>query len=268
MTPGILPLNKIDMNKIFDFTSSSIDIKSQQSNSINDRITIVQQIDSHNIENVSPRNITPTFETKNCGVSIKSLNPIVLAQEETFSPLNLIPAVVPKQNISITPKLQSSILTYMTPQKTTINQGDSATEIITKSNEETRRQTPIKDCSTNLSKMPQNSTSISKLNITKSSSNLSSLINTKYEAVVACTRLTQNEVLTVMSLASKFNVRCVKDFDKNITHLVVGTDNQNRAKDHTIKYILGIAHGLWILSMGWVKECVVQNKLVAEVRFL
>lgn len=210
----------------------------------------------------------------------KNLNPLVLAQKEKFSPLQIIvnPSPPPRPISCGTPK-QKSILNYMCSSQKA-GRSDTPSKIDSKF-------TPIKENMSTISRANpneitpstsqiRNSNSISILNVSKISKNtktatpnrdqVSNVETSKYSACIACTRLKRDETMAILALTTKLNGRYSKEFSKQVSHLVVAVDERNRVKDHTIKYVLAIAHGVWIVSFAWIKDCLTHNRLVNEVR--
>ncbi|KAF3450350.1 hypothetical protein FNV43_RR06430 [Rhamnella rubrinervis] len=61
-------------------------------------------------------------------------------------------------------------------------------------------------------------------------------------------------------------VTVLKMWDSSVTHVIASTD-ENRAFRRTLKVLMGILEGKWILSMDWIKACMEANKLVDEERY-
>ena len=59
------------------------------------------------------------------------------------------------------------------------------------------------------------------------------------------------------------------DVDKKTTHIIMPTDSKMQAsrKNYTIKYLLGIALGKWIVSQLWITACVKSGRLVDEMQY-
>lgn len=69
----------------------------------------------------------------------------------------------------------------------------------------------------------------------------------------------------VSTLANKKLAVFTGSFGPNVTHVVVNVNEKNCVKDHTIKYVCGVAAGIWVVSFKWVQECLAQNRIVPEV---
>lgn len=55
-------------------------------------------------------------------------------------------------------------------------------------------------------------------------------------------------------------------FGPKVTHLILPTTNDRIAK-RTQKYLLAMLSGLWIVTLGWVEECLRRGRLVQEAPF-
>lgn len=81
-----------------------------------------------------------------------------------------------------------------------------------------------------------------------------------------CSGLSSVQITIVKEFATKYNANYVDQFDRNVTHVIVTTDEQNAAKS-TLKYLQGIAHRKWIVSYRWIEDCIKQQKLLDEVPY-
>ncbi|XP_063533078.1 uncharacterized protein LOC134743514 isoform X2 [Cydia strobilella] len=88
-----------------------------------------------------------------------------------------------------------------------------------------------------------NSTSTSKNEFTKPGTP-----NVKFCVATSC--LTPAEVKTVELLCAKRGWTFVKEFTKDLTHLVVGVDEEGRAQ-RTVKFMCALAAGRWIVRHEW-----------------
>lgn len=83
---------------------------------------------------------------------------------------------------------------------------------------------------------------------------------------VTCSRLSREQTIAVSGLANKKLASYSNTFGPSVTHVVVNVNEKNRVRDHTMKYVSGVAAGIWVLSFRWVEECLRQNRVVPEVR--
>jgi hypothetical protein len=92
----------------------------------------------------------------------------------------------------------------------------------------------------------------------KSSSNL----------VLLATALDDDNKETLNSFAAKFNAVLTEDVtDKKITHLIVRTSHDGIIKQRTMKYMVSLMYGCWIVDVAWLNACLSSNKLVPEAEF-
>lgn len=98
----------------------------------------------------------------------------------------------------------------------------------------------------------------------ESKSNVNITLTNK-KPCVSGSRLTKEQVMAISALANKKIVSYSNNFNTSVTHLVVDVNEDNCVKDHTIKYISGVAAGIWVVNSKWVQECLRQNCLTSEV---
>ncbi|KAL2622589.1 hypothetical protein R1flu_002794 [Riccia fluitans] len=67
----------------------------------------------------------------------------------------------------------------------------------------------------------------------------------------------------VASFASLVGATLVKDWSSAVTHVITGTDEQGAAK-RTLKYLLAMLEGKWIVKIDWMNECILKKRPVAE----
>lgn len=96
--------------------------------------------------------------------------------------------------------------------------------------------------------------------------NLPSPVSLNKKPCVACSRLKKNELIRISALTNKKLVVYSNTYTSSVTHMVVCIDDKNYVKDHTIKYVLAVAAGVWVINFNWVEECLKQNRLVPEVK--
>ncbi|XP_076172541.1 uncharacterized protein LOC143149233 isoform X2 [Ptiloglossa arizonensis] len=82
-----------------------------------------------------------------------------------------------------------------------------------------------------------------------------------------CSGLVQAQIEHVKRLASMVNARYVTQFDPEVTHVIVKTDDGNNGASKTLKYLQGIAHRKWILGAQWVIDSLKAKKLINEERY-
>ncbi|KAL6201474.1 hypothetical protein ACLB2K_025188 [Fragaria x ananassa] len=81
--------------------------------------------------------------------------------------------------------------------------------------------------------------------------------------VLCCSTLTSAERESVAEFERLSGLTVLKKWDSTITHVIAPID-ENGACRRTLKVLMGILEGKWILSMGWIKACMEAMKLVNE----
>ncbi|KAK5646566.1 hypothetical protein RI129_005030 [Pyrocoelia pectoralis] len=81
---------------------------------------------------------------------------------------------------------------------------------------------------------------------------------------VCYTRLSTNQIMQVTSLATKKLITTTNTFGTTVTHMIVAVDKRNYLQDHTMKYVLAVAAGIWVLNFKWIEECLKQYEIVPE----
>ncbi|KYN29774.1 PREDICTED: putative uncharacterized protein DDB_G0282133 [Trachymyrmex cornetzi] len=89
----------------------------------------------------------------------------------------------------------------------------------------------------------------------------------KQDLRFVCSGLSPDEVITVQQFATKHNANYVKQFDHNVTHVIVKTSGEKNIAKSTLKYLQGIAHRKWLVSYRWIEDCNMQQKLLDEVPY-
>ncbi|CAK9140262.1 unnamed protein product [Ilex paraguariensis] len=88
--------------------------------------------------------------------------------------------------------------------------------------------------------------------------------------VLCCSALTDAEKETVSEFKRLSGVRVLKNWDSSVTHVIASTD-ENRACRRTLKFLMGVLEGKWILSIDCqyigVKSCIKAEELVDEQHF-
>ncbi|GLI60198.1 hypothetical protein VaNZ11_002268, partial [Volvox africanus] len=64
-------------------------------------------------------------------------------------------------------------------------------------------------------------------------------------------------------LAAASGGRVVEQYQPAVTHVLCGTDAARRAR-RTFKYLMGVAHGAWVLDVGWAAACLSAGQPVTE----
>nr|XP_023011827.1 uncharacterized protein LOC111502085 isoform X1 [Leptinotarsa decemlineata] len=81
---------------------------------------------------------------------------------------------------------------------------------------------------------------------------------------IACSRLSKDKTQSISLLTNKKLATYSQVFDKCVTHMIVTVTEKNWIKDYTMKFVAGVAAGIWILNFEWVQECLNSNSIVPE----
>lgn len=82
---------------------------------------------------------------------------------------------------------------------------------------------------------------------------------------IACTRIPKEQVIAISSMTNKKLATYSNIFNSSVTHMVVVVNDKNCIKDYTMKFVLAVASGLWVVNIHWVQECLNQNQIIPEV---
>ncbi|PFX30426.1 Breast cancer type 1 susceptibility protein-like [Stylophora pistillata] len=91
---------------------------------------------------------------------------------------------------------------------------------------------------------------------------------TKPPSFVA-TRLNRKQLADARVLAETYGGKLASEFNSKTTHVIMATDENMQVTRHsyTMKYLLGLALGKWIVSHHWITACVAAKTLVAEADY-
>ncbi|XP_039006571.1 protein BREAST CANCER SUSCEPTIBILITY 1 homolog isoform X2 [Hibiscus syriacus] len=84
--------------------------------------------------------------------------------------------------------------------------------------------------------------------------------------VLCCSVLTVEEKEIVSEFERLAGVTVLKKWDSNVTHVIASTD-ENGACKRTLKFLMGILEGKWILNINWAKACIKAMKPVDELPY-
>ncbi|XVE48495.1 hypothetical protein DITRI_Ditri01bG0006300 [Diplodiscus trichospermus] len=84
--------------------------------------------------------------------------------------------------------------------------------------------------------------------------------------ILCCSALTVKEKEIVAEFEKLSGVTVLKRWDSIVTHIIASTD-ENGACKRTIKILMGILEGKWILNINWVKACIKAMKPVDELQY-
>ncbi|CAA7054605.1 unnamed protein product [Microthlaspi erraticum] len=81
--------------------------------------------------------------------------------------------------------------------------------------------------------------------------------------VLCCSGLTDDEKSVITEFAELSGVTISTKWEPSVTHVIVSVD-ENGACRRTLKFMMGILEGKWILSIDWIKACMKDTKYVSE----
>lgn len=80
---------------------------------------------------------------------------------------------------------------------------------------------------------------------------------------LCCSALTKEDKETVAEFEKSSGVIALKKWDSSVTHVIASTD-ENGACRRTLKILMGILEGKWIISVDWIKASMKSMELVNE----
>ncbi|CAN4076208.1 unnamed protein product [Withania somnifera] len=84
--------------------------------------------------------------------------------------------------------------------------------------------------------------------------------------VLCCSALTADEKGLVSTLKKFSGVTVVKNWDRSVTHVIASTDEKGACR-RTLKYLMGVLTGKWILSIGWIIACLEAREFIDEQQY-
>ncbi|KAG6407162.1 hypothetical protein SASPL_130146 [Salvia splendens] len=81
--------------------------------------------------------------------------------------------------------------------------------------------------------------------------------------VLCCSALTNTEKVKFENLSG---VTILKNWDSTVTHVIASTD-ENGACRRTLKFLMGVLEGKWILSVQWIRACIEAGEIADEEQF-
>ncbi|KAL1555779.1 protein BREAST CANCER SUSCEPTIBILITY 1 [Salvia divinorum] len=84
--------------------------------------------------------------------------------------------------------------------------------------------------------------------------------------VLCCSALINTEKETVTEFENLSGVTILKNWDSTVTHVIASTD-ENGACRRTLKFLMGVLEGKWILSVQWIKACIEAGGIADEEQF-
>ncbi|KAE9594572.1 hypothetical protein Lal_00037404 [Lupinus albus] len=89
---------------------------------------------------------------------------------------------------------------------------------------------------------------------------------TSNKLVLCCSALSVQEKAVVSEFEKVSKVTVLKKWDSSVTHVIASTD-ENGACRRTLKVLLGILEGKWILNIDWIKACMKEMGPVDEEHY-
>ncbi|XP_021733074.1 protein BREAST CANCER SUSCEPTIBILITY 1 homolog [Chenopodium quinoa] len=86
------------------------------------------------------------------------------------------------------------------------------------------------------------------------------------KVVLCCSALATVDKEAVSELAKSSGAEVLGHWNPSVTHVVAST-NENGACKRTLKVMMGILEGKWILSIKWVQACLEAKRLIEEVPY-
>ncbi|KAG7542072.1 Zinc finger RING-type [Arabidopsis thaliana x Arabidopsis arenosa] len=81
--------------------------------------------------------------------------------------------------------------------------------------------------------------------------------------VLSCSGLTVEEKTVITEFEELTGVTISKNWEPTVTH-VIASINENGACKRTLKFMMAILEGKWILTIDWIKACMKNTKYVSE----
>ncbi|CAN6913480.1 unnamed protein product [Brassica oleracea] len=81
--------------------------------------------------------------------------------------------------------------------------------------------------------------------------------------VLCCSGLTDEEKSVISEFAEVSGVTISRKWEPRVTHIIASI-NDNGACKRTLKFMMGVLEGKWILSIDWIKACMNNREYVTE----
>ncbi|XP_011135927.1 breast cancer type 1 susceptibility protein homolog isoform X2 [Harpegnathos saltator] len=83
-----------------------------------------------------------------------------------------------------------------------------------------------------------------------------------------CSGLTTTQIASVQKFARLHDADYARQFDPDVTHVIVNTSGAENMAKSTLKYLQGIAHRKWVVSYKWIEDCATAGrKLLPEAPY-
>ncbi|KAJ3698801.1 hypothetical protein LUZ61_002506 [Rhynchospora tenuis] len=84
--------------------------------------------------------------------------------------------------------------------------------------------------------------------------------------VLTCSSLSVEEKGLVSEFSRLIGAPISSSWSQNVTHVITSTNEAGACK-RTLKYLMAILNGKWILTLDWIKACMDTRELVSEEKF-
>ena len=81
------------------------------------------------------------------------------------------------------------------------------------------------------------------------------------------TNLNPMETSQVANCCQQLGATLLDEFDTTVTHVICGTSDDMLSKTRTMKYLLGVLSGKWLVSLGWIRDSCAAGKWLSEVSY-
>ncbi|XP_055820143.1 protein BREAST CANCER SUSCEPTIBILITY 1 homolog [Solanum dulcamara] len=86
------------------------------------------------------------------------------------------------------------------------------------------------------------------------------------DLVLCCSALTDDEKGLVSTLKRLSGVTVVKSWDLSVTHVIASTDEKGACR-RTLKYLMGVLAGKWIMSIDWIIASLEATEFIDEQQY-
>ena len=90
----------------------------------------------------------------------------------------------------------------------------------------------------------------------------------KRKIKIVSTSLNEKETQILERFTKQFGIAVSNDIDEeDVTHLIARVDDKNIIKQRTMKYLISLMKGIWIVNVNWLTTCVDKGKIVDEEHY-
>ncbi|KAK4009213.1 hypothetical protein OUZ56_018322 [Daphnia magna] len=84
--------------------------------------------------------------------------------------------------------------------------------------------------------------------------------------VFTCSGIPRPQVKLIEHWAQRIGAEVSQTYNSSVTHVIVYLDDENCAQ-RTLKFLYGVASGIWIVGVDWVHKCIRENRVLDEEPF-